>query len=81
MPIVLAVTLTYEECFQHIAQQQKKCPTSACYLPADLIAAIYLFLCIFGLGLDWLSVGGGGALVVTLSFELGCAQPTVGLFA
>ena len=23
MPIVLAVTLTYEECFQHIAQQQK----------------------------------------------------------
>ena len=59
----------------------KKCPTSTCYLPADLIAAIYLFLCIFGLGLDWLSVGGGGALVVTLSFELGCALPTVGLFA
>ena len=59
----------------------KKCPTSAFYLPADLITAIYLFLCLFGLGLDWLSVGGGGALMVTLSFELGCAMSTVGLFA
>ena len=60
---------------------KKKGPTLACYLPADLIAAIYLFLCLFGLGLDWLSVGGGGVLVATLSFELGCALPTVGLFA
>ena len=51
------------------------------YLLADLIAAIYLFLYLFGLGLDWLSMGGGCALVVTLSFELSCALPTVGLFA
>ena len=63
-------------------------------LLADLIAAIYLaafpvafkvsvvttllFLCLFGLGLDWLPVGGGGALVVTSSLELGCALCTVG---
>ena len=79
---------------QHIA---KKVPASACYLLADLIVAIYLatfldackvsvvtaflFLCLFGLGLDWLSMGGGGAVVVTSLVELGCALPTTGLFA
>ena len=78
---------------QHIAQQ-KKGPASVCYLLADLITAIYLaafpvafkvsvvtallFLCFFGLRLDWLSMGGGGALVVTSSLELGCALCTVG---
>ena len=67
---------------------------STCYLLADLIAAIYLaaflvafkvsvvtallFLYLFDLGLDWLSVGGGGALVVKSSLELGCALCTVG---
>lgn len=65
----------------------KKGPASVCYLLADLIAAIYLaafpvafkvsivtallFLCFFGLRLDWLSV-------VTSSLELGCALCTVG---
>ena len=79
---------------QHIAE---KGLALACYLPADLIAAIYLaafldackvsvvtallFLCLFGLGLDWLSVGGGGAVVVTSLVELGCALPITGLFA
>ena len=92
---------------QHIA---KKGPTLACYLPADLIVAIYLvafldafkvsvviallFLYLFYLWLDWLSVGGEGAVVVTSLVELGCAlctvgwalepgcaPPTVGLFA
>ena len=73
---------------------KKKGPTSTCYLPVDLIAAIYLaafpvafkvsvvatllFLCLFGLGLDWLSMGGGGALLVTSSLELGCALCIVG---
>ena len=73
---------------------EKKGPASVCYLLADLIAAIYLaafpvafkvsvvttllFLCLFGLGLDWLLVGGGGALVVTSSLELSCALCTVG---
>ena len=79
---------------QHIAQQKKKGPAPVYYLLADLIATIYLaafpvtfkvsvvtallFLCLFGLGLDWLSVGGGGTLVVTSSLELGCALCTVG---
>ena len=56
----------------------KKCPTSACYLPADLIVAIYLFLYLFGLGLDWLSVGGGGAVVLDWSW---IALPIAVLFA
>ena len=66
----------------------------ACYLPAHFIAAIYLatfldackvsvviallFLCLFGLGLDWLSVGGGGAVVLDWSW---IALPIAGLFA
>ena len=37
-----------------------------------------LFPYLFGLRLDWLSVGGGGAVVVTSSVELGCALCTVG---
>ena len=75
-------------------KKKKKGPASACYLLTNLIAAIYLvafpvafkvsvmtaflFLCLFGLGLDWLSVGGGGALVVTSSLEHGYALCTVG---
>ena len=67
---------------------------STCYLPTDLIVAIYLaafldacnismvtallFLCLFGLGLDWLSVGGGGAVVLDWSW---IALPIAGLFA
>ena len=37
-----------------------------------------LFLCFFGLGLDWLSMGGGGAVVVTSLVELGYALCTFG---
>ena len=36
-----------------------------------------LFLCLFGLGLDWLLVGGGGPVVLDWSW---IALPTVGLF-
>jgi len=73
---------------------KQKGPASTCYLPADLIATIYLatfpvafkvsvvtallFLYLFGLGLDWLSVRGGGAFAITSSLELGCALCTVG---
>ena len=75
-------------------KKKKKSPALACYLLINLIAAIYLatfpvafkvsvmtallFLCPFGLGLDWLSVGGGGAFVVTSSLEHGYALCTVG---
>ncbi|KAM4104263.1 hypothetical protein ACJW30_06G144200 [Castanea mollissima] len=78
--------------FQHIAKN--KGPALACYLPADLIIVIYiatflnafkvsmvttlLFLCLFGLGLDWLSMEGRGAVVVTSLVELGHALCIVG---
>ena len=63
----LAITYTYE-LGQHFSQTKQKT------YQQRLSTYQLLFLCLFGLGLDWLSMGGGGPVVSLL------ALPIAGLF-